>query len=198
FHKPLLVFLSSERIVLAYLANAHVWIDLLIRLQSGLRFGSAPFHGVRGNRHSKSGHPVRFRRQSLSRPFRCLSISPGDEMCKCHSAVREEHSRIEGVEPHRLVEAFDRAIGIASVAADPAASLPGDSQIHVQLERAIDQQGCTIHFFEEEGAHMPCPTQRHGIVVSYFYRAFGQTRYFSLVKLRLPTVRLGELVARGS
>ena len=139
FHKPLLVFLSSKRIVLTYLTNAHSWIDLLIRQQSGSRFGNTPFHSVRCNRHAKSGHPVRFRPQSHRCPFRRLLISSGDEMCKCHGALREEHARIERIEPHCFVEAFDRAIGIAGVAADPATSLPGDSQIYVQLKRAIDQ-----------------------------------------------------------
>jgi len=34
--------MPSKRIVLAYLANAHVWIDLLIRLQSGYRAYELP------------------------------------------------------------------------------------------------------------------------------------------------------------
>ena len=123
------------------------------------RFASSawPRHSVRGNRHSKSRHPVRFRPQCHCCPFRGLLVSPGDEMRKCHGALREEYARVKGIEPHGFVEAFDRAFGIASVAADPAASLPGDSQIHVQLKCAIDQQECTIYFFERRRRERDLP-----------------------------------------
>lgn len=104
-------------------------------------------------------------------------ISLGDKMRKCHGALGEEHARIEGIETHGLVEAFDRSIGITSIAADPATSLPAGSEIQVKFKRAADQQERTIYFLEEEGSDMPGPTQRHGIIASYFYRTFRQTRY---------------------
>ena len=50
-NEPLLVLFPLKRIVPTYLANIHIWIDPLIRLQAVPGVGNTPEHRVSGNGH---------------------------------------------------------------------------------------------------------------------------------------------------
>lgn len=119
-------------------------------------------------------------------------------MGESHGALCEENTRVERIEANRLVQAFDRSIGIAGVAADPTASLPGDGQVHIQIKGSIDEQQCTIKVAKEVCMHVPRPTQRDRVIGADVGSALDQPRDLLFIEGRGPAIRFGKMVTRSS
>ena len=118
-------------------------------------------------------------------------------MGESQGALRQEHARVERIEAHRLVQAFNRAFGIAGVAADPTATLPGDRQVHIQVKRPIDEQQRAVEVAKEIGMDVSRPAQRNGVILADIGGALDQAGDFALIEARGPAIRLGKVVTRS-
>src|SRR5262249_44562329 len=106
------------------------------------------------------------------------------------------HLGIEGTEAHGSRDVLDRRIRIAIVDLDPAASGPGDGEVRIEGDGAIDASSAVVELAQHVAQRQSALNQRDGIISPELDRASRQPLRLGRLLLAIdhPAVHLAVAV----